>query len=134
MKRLTSSLLIGLGLALGISNGSLLAQPTAEFKTFVEWCENKAQLAGETQHTIEVLLEQAGTTDCNQANQILSQFTELSLPTNKISDIKPFSSLTQLTSLGLSDNPIHDLSPLSNLTQLTELYLYYNQEISDISP
>ena len=69
MKRLTSSLLIGLGLALGISNGSLLAQPTAEFKTFTEWCEKKNQLAEETQHTIEVLLEQAGTTDCNQANQ-----------------------------------------------------------------
>ena len=57
MKRLTSSLLIGLGLALGISNGSFLAQPTEEFQTFTEWCENKNQLPQETQHTIEVLLE-----------------------------------------------------------------------------
>ena len=59
MKRLTSSLLIGLVLTLGISNGYLLAQPPTEFKTFAQWCENQNQLGEETKHTIEVLLQVA---------------------------------------------------------------------------
>ncbi|MFM6396708.1 leucine-rich repeat domain-containing protein, partial [Planktothrix sp.] len=133
MKRLTSSLLIGLALTLGISNSPLLAQPSAEFKTFAEWCDNQNQLGEETKHTIEVLLEATQTTDCHQANQILSQLTELYLESNQISDVSPLSSLTQLTDLYLDGNQISDISPLSSLTQLTNLDLSDNQ-ISDISP
>ncbi|MFM6205814.1 leucine-rich repeat domain-containing protein, partial [Planktothrix sp.] len=122
MKKITSSLLIGLALTLGISNGSLLAQPSPQFKTFAEWCKNQNQLGEETKHTIEVLLKVAETTDCNQANQALSQITTLNLNYGEISDSRPLSSLTQLKVLYLANNQISDINPLSSLTQLTELF------------
>ncbi|HAO12629.1 MAG TPA: leucine Rich Repeat (LRR)-containing protein, partial [Planktothrix sp. UBA8407] len=116
IKRLTWLLLIGLALTLGISNSSLSAPPSTEFKTFAQWCENQNQLGEKTKHTIEMLLKVAETTDCNQANQTLSQIITLDLERNQITDISPLSSLTQLTSLDLTDNQISDISPLSSLT------------------
>ena len=102
-----------------------------EFTSFADWCANKANLHPETRLTVDVLLQEAGTTDCNQANQKLSALTNLSLFNNQISDIKPLSNLTNLTNLSLSFNQISDIKPLSNLTNLTSLYLLSNQ-ISDI--
>jgi internalin A len=107
--------------------GYLIAQ------TFTEWCQQKASLPQETRRTVEALLQVAETQNCSQANQMLTNLTELSLGGNQISDIKPLSNLTNLTSLYLWENQISDIKPLSNLTNLTELSLGGNQ-ISDIKP
>ena len=75
-------------------------------RTFADWCRQKADLSPEAKHTVEMLLKQAGTTECDAANQTLSSFTELYLANNQISDIKPLESLTALTEIMLSGNPI----------------------------
>jgi internalin A len=103
-------------------------------RTFADWCREKDSLSPEAKHTVEVLLEEAETTECDEANQILSSFTELSLyNNNQISDIKPLQSLTNLTYLSLINNQISDIKPLAFLTKLTRLELYTNQ-IRDIKP
>jgi internalin A len=108
-------------------SGYLIAQ------TFTEWCQQKANLSQQTRRTVEALLRVAKTQNCGQANQTLTNLTELSLSENQISDIKPLSNLTNLTSLSLWKNQISDIKPLSNLTNLTSLSLWKNQ-ISDIKP
>ena len=102
-------------------------------RTFADWCRQKADLNPEAKHTVEVLLQQAGTTECEAANQTLSSLRALVLRDHQISDIKPLESLTNLTSLFLDYNQISDIKPLQSLTNLTELYLGDNQ-ISDIKP
>src|SRR5919199_1365751 len=103
-------------------------------RTFADWCREKDSLSPEAKHTVEVLLEEAETTECDEANQILSSFTELSLyNNNQISDIKPLQSLTNLTYLSLINNQINDIKPLASLTNLTRLGLSSN-EINDIKP
>ena len=102
-------------------------------KTFAQWCRQKADLSPEAQLTVEALLKQAGTTECDAANQQLSSLTDLFLFDNQISDLKPLQSLTNLTRLVLSDNQINDIKPLESLTNLTALGLNNNQ-ISDIKP
>ncbi|MGB3641080.1 MAG: leucine-rich repeat domain-containing protein [Rivularia sp. (in: cyanobacteria)] len=85
-------------------------------KTFTEYCQEKSTLPKETKHTVEVLLEKAGTQDCQQANQRLSNLTSLSLGFKKIVNLQPLSSLSNLTFLNLGGNEIEDIQPLSNLT------------------
>jgi len=80
----------------------------SNLKTFIEWCNQKSTLPKATKHTVEVLLKEAGTQDCQQANQKLSNLTALSLGRNQISDVKPLSSLTNLTELNLAHNLIKD--------------------------
>jgi hypothetical protein len=81
-------------------SGYLIAQ------TFTEWCQQKANLSQQTRRTVEVLLQVAKTQNCGQANQTLTNLTELSLAENQISDIKPLSNLTNLTWLDLEGNPL----------------------------
>src|SRR4028118_2046862 len=95
-------------------------------RTFVDWCREKNSLTSEIKRTVEVLLKEAKTTECDRANQILSTFTELDLTYNLISDIQPLASLTNLTDLDLSDNLISDIQPLTSLTNLTDLDLSDN--------
>jgi Leucine-rich repeat (LRR) protein len=102
-------------------------------RTFADWCRQKADLSPEAKHTVEVLLKEAGTTECDAANQKLSSLTGLDLDNNQISDIKPLESLTNLTLLYLDNNQISDIKPLESLTNLTWLVLDNNQ-ISDIKP
>jgi internalin A len=102
-------------------------------RTFADWCRQKADLSPEAKHTVEVLLQQAGTTECDAANQTLLSLTGLLLPNNQISDLKPLESLTNLTVLFLPNNQISDIKPLESLTNLNLLYLDKNQ-ISDIKP
>lgn len=83
--------------------------------------------------TAKVLLKEAGTNECQPANQKLSSLRELDLSRNQISDITPLTSLTNLTFLDLSDNRISDITPLKSLTNLTLLNLNANQ-ISNITP
>ena len=103
------------------------------FKTFIEYCQQKSTLPQETKDTVEVLLEKAGTQDCQQANRTLSSLTELRLLTKQISDLKPLSGFTNLTNLDLWGNKISDVKPLANLTDLTSLNIGGNQ-ISDVKP
>jgi Leucine-rich repeat (LRR) protein len=70
-------------------------------RTFADWCREKASLSPETKHTVEVLLEKAGTTECEAADRQLSSLTELTLESNQIRDIKPLASLTNLTKRNL---------------------------------
>ena len=102
-------------------------------KTFAEWCREKESLSHESKHTVEVLLKQAGTTECDAANQKLSSLTALFLWDNQISDIKPLASLPNLIALSVGNNQISDIKPLASLTNLTTLQLNNNQ-ISDIKP
>jgi Leucine-rich repeat (LRR) protein len=90
-------------------------------RTFADWCLNKAKESVQTQQTIDVLLQEADTTDCDRASSLLSSRSELSLDNNQIADLKPLSSLKNLTQLSLGNNQIADLKPLSNLTNLTQL-------------
>ncbi len=101
--------------------------------SFAECCLNKHSLSSEAKHTVEVLLNVAGTSECHEAERILSQLTNLALNHNQLRDLSPLQTLTQLTSLYLGGNQIRDLSPLQTLTQLTSLYLFGNQ-IRDLSP
>ena len=118
-------------------SGSALSVNGAEVrsanKTFADWCREKADLSPETKHTVDVLLKEAGTTDCDAANRKLSSLTELNLNFNQIIDIKPLQSLTKLTRLYLDYNQIRDIKPLASLTKLTGLQIFNNQ-ISDIKP
>ena len=119
--------------------GSGLSAKAAEVRssnsrqTFADWCRQKADLSSETKHTVEVLLEKAGTTECDEADRQLSSLTELLLVNNQISDIKPLASLTHLTKLWLINNQIGDIKPLVSLTKLTQISLINNQ-IGDIKP
>ena len=95
-------------------------------RTFADWCRQKADLSPEAKRTVELLLKEAGTTECDAANQTLSSLTQLDLDNNQISDIKPLESLTNLTSLSLEKNLLSDIKPLESLTKLTGLYLSGN--------
>ncbi len=130
----TSSAMLALLLSgNGLSALAAPQQPGNSGRTFADWCREKASLSPETKHTVEVLLKQAGTTECDAANQKLSSLTELNLGGNQISDIKPLQSLTNLTHLFLGFNKISDIQPLQGMTNLTLLHLS-NNKISDIQP
>jgi Leucine-rich repeat (LRR) protein len=79
---------------------------TANYRTFIDWCTNKANLNPEARRTVDLLLEQAETNECEPANQKLSSLDNLYLNSNNISDITPLKSLTKLTYLSLGGNPI----------------------------
>jgi len=102
-------------------------------RTFADWCRQKADLSPEAKYTVEELLKEAGTTECDAANQKLSSATALFLWDNLLSDIKPLESLTNLTAIYLGNNPISDIKPLESLTNLISLGLGDNK-ISDIKP
>ncbi|AFZ07130.1 leucine-rich repeat-containing protein [Oscillatoria nigro-viridis PCC 7112] len=125
------------------------------FSSFADWCQHKDSLSESARHTVKVLLNEAGTFDCNEAEKVLlnlttlnlghrsiTNFTSLSALTNltalylqgsQINDIASLSALTNLTYLNLESNQITDITPLSALTNLTYLNLNHNQ-ITDITP
>ncbi|MGB3691602.1 MAG: hypothetical protein WA999_02660, partial [Spirulinaceae cyanobacterium] len=47
--------------------------------SFQQWCLQKANLSPAARKTVDVLLEKAGTTDCELANNELVSLTELDL-------------------------------------------------------
>jgi hypothetical protein len=71
------------------------------FSSFADWCKHKDSLSESARHTVEVLLEQAGHSACNEADVVLSNLTELYLEDHQITDITPLSGLTNLTYLNL---------------------------------
>ncbi len=78
-------------------------------RTFADWCRQKADLSPQAKYTVEELLKQAETTECDVANQRLSSANALFLWDNQISDIKPLESLTNLRYLFLDNNKISDI-------------------------
>jgi len=46
-------------------------------RIFADWCREKASLSPEAKYTVEVLLKEAETTECDVANQKLSSLTAL---------------------------------------------------------
>jgi internalin A len=103
------------------------------FTNFADWCKHFDTLSEAARHTVELLLEYAGTSDIDEANRILSNSSKLKLNHKNISDITPLQSLTHLTYLNLYDNQILDIKPLEFLSNLTELDLNFNK-ISNIIP
>jgi internalin A len=108
------------------------ANQPINLSNFADWCKHKNRLTKEAKHTVEMLLEIAGTSDCDEAQKVLLNLTELHLNKNQITDITGLSALTNLTELNLGSNQITDITSLSGLTNLTELSLEYNQ-ITDIT-
>jgi len=103
------------------------------FTNFADWCKHFDTLSEAARHTVEVLLEYAGTSDIDEANRILSNSSKLKLDNKNISEITPLQSLTHLTYLNLYDNQILDIKPLEFLSNLTELELGFNK-ISNTIP
>lgn len=108
------------------------AEPSLR-SSFEEWCQQKASLSAEARKTVEVLLEEAGTNDCELAANNVSSRTELYLSGNEITDLRPLAGLTNLRGLILDSNQIIDLTPLAGLTNLKHLTLSGNP-ITDLRP
>ena len=98
---------LGLICALTLENRTVLAQ-VQQFDRFADWCENREKLTKEARHTVEVLLRNAQTEDCQIAEEQLSNLRVLYLWSNKIADVSALSSLDNLTGLFLNENPIVD--------------------------
>ena len=120
-----------------VNSISTTANPIQSIKqsnnSFSVLCKQKHALSRETKYTVKILLQKAGTQNCDRAERRLNKRRILDLSSHKISDLSPLSRLTNLTELYLSYNQIKDLSPLSRLTKLNFLFLESNQ-ISDLSP
>ena len=135
MKRAIALGLLTVLLVMGIGSVSVSQDELSpdRFATFADWCHHHDRLTSEAQHTVETLLEEAGTQECNQAEDRLTHLIELDLNFKQIVDVAPLATLTNLTELDLWNNEIVDVLPLARLTNLTRLSLAYNQ-IEDVSP
>jgi internalin A len=102
-------------------------------KSFLQWCQQKGSVPATTRRTIDILLHEAGTKNCNLADRQLRTLIELDLSIDQLVDIQPLAGLTNLKELRLDSNQIVDIKPLAGLTNLNILYLHTNQ-IVDIKP
>ncbi|MEQ8386441.1 MAG: leucine-rich repeat domain-containing protein [Coleofasciculus sp. A1-SPW-01] len=121
----------------GWGYGVAIAAEPSLGSSFKEWCLKRESLSDEPRNTVEVLLEEAGASDCEQADDYLSSRTELDLSSNQITDVSPLSGFTNLSKLYLSFNQITDVSPLFGLTNLNLLNLEGNpiaQPTCPVSP
>jgi internalin A len=80
------------------------------YDNFRDWCKHKENISDEAKHTVEILLQISDTSECDLANELLSNTTELNLKLTQITDISPLSSFTQLTNLILGSNQISDIA------------------------
>ena len=120
--------------SVGLQQIILSSEKNSEtFWSFSDWCVSKDSLKVEAQHTVELLLEYAETSDCDAAEEILFSLIDIDLGDSQIVDLTPLASLRNLQLLHLSDNQITDITPLSSLSNLQELILY-NNRVEDISP
>ena len=88
----------------GVANSQAIAVERNQntFETFADWCDNRAQLAPAARHTVNVLLQQSGTQECDRAEALLSNPKQLPFTHTQIVDVAPLDSLTHLTSLDLT--------------------------------
>jgi|GEM_PF-2887613 len=100
---------------------------------FEELCLQKDSLSAEVAKTVQIMLDEVGTNDCELASGALLSRTLLILSNKGITDVSPLAGLTHLEYLSLAKNAITDVSSLSGLTNLQELSLSKN-EIKDVSP
>lgn len=89
-------------------------------KSFTQWCQEKSTLPQKTKYTVELLLKEAGTQNCEDANRELSESNFFNFTENGISDLEPLANLSNLTDLDLSSNKISDIKPLSSFTNLVK--------------
>jgi internalin A len=61
--------------------------PQAKTKSFTQWCQQKSAVPAITQHTIDLLLKQAGTQDCQLADAKLKSLTSLTFEQQNISNL-----------------------------------------------
>ena len=133
-KQSVSFVLSGLLTIASIANTtSAIAQGSNFFPSFFELCNRLQSLPPDQKYTIEILLREAKTENCQTASNYLTNLQELSLVNNQIVDLTPLANLTNLEVLLLSDNKIKDITPLANFTNLRTLSLMDNQ-IVDVSP
>ena len=59
------------------------------YNNFSEWCKHKEILYLDAKHTVEILLQISDTSECDRANELLSNTTELNLKNLQITDISP---------------------------------------------
>jgi len=123
---------LGLTAAIALSLQPSIARERNDNR-FSQWCERRANLSAGAKRTVEVLLEIAGTSECNAAEEKLLAMSDLSIVQKELTDLSPLSSLTHLTSLSLPGNQITDIRPLAKLENLAFLILAFNQ-IRDVSP
>jgi internalin A len=102
-------------------------------KSFTQWCNEKESLPAAIKFTVNLLLKEVDTKDCNLADSKLNALTSLDLYYEKITNVEPIASLSNLTSLDLIGNQIDDIKPLAGLINLTYLSLSKNK-ISDVKP
>ena len=96
---------------------------------FIDWCQRRVRLAPGAQQTVDLMLQAVGTTDCQEANQILSRATELVIPHGRLTDLEPITFFPQLKRLTIHENSLSDLSPLAKLTELEMLDLSGQPEV-----
>jgi internalin A len=76
--------LLGLSAFLLVSTLSVKANPLEPTNSFTQWCTQKNSLPIATHRTIELLLQRAGTTDCQKADTNLSSLNKLDLSDTKM--------------------------------------------------
>jgi internalin A len=111
----------------------MAAPPQEKIKSFTEWCQEKDSVPIATKQTIEVLLAEAGTKNCQEASSKLGRLNSLMLNHTGISDLKPLSSLINLRNLNIFGSKISDVKPLANMINLTRLAVSQSK-ISDLKP
>ena len=103
---------------------------------FAEVCR-EAEAGSATRLTVEVLLEQAGTKDCEVAQEWLLQLERMKLVggiiDSKLSDLTPLENLMNIKELTIEDTQVQDFSPLAKIRGLTKLILT-GRNVRDISP
>ena len=110
------------------------AQNYRNYRTFTDWCLNRDRLSAGAQETVRILLAQAETSNCYQANTKLANVSQIVLTRNHLAiDLSPLQALPKLTDLSIKMSPIADLSPLQTMTQLTRLRLE-EVPVRDIRP
>jgi internalin A len=102
-------------------------------KSFVQWCQQKDSVSAAAKLTIDLLLKEADTNNCQLADTKLRSLTSLDLYHSQITDLGPLAGFNNLTNLDLIGNQISDLKPLANLSKLTFLSLTKNK-ITDVTP
>jgi internalin A len=117
--------------------GQSVPSVQSKTQTFAQWCQQKNSVLAATRLTIDLLLKQAGTKNCKQADTKLNSLASIELYNDKISDLQPLSSLTNLTTLVMGEwgklTSISDLQPLSRLNKLTHIGIH-SDRITNIKP